>query len=340
VKMSWHDTPLEDSTSFGANRRDGQRTLARTVLSGALVILCIAAVPALISFSEESSSAHQGLDLATRDAKLSAGGKTFAHLAGAKAVAAVKSHDEASALAQKHKVLHEAAAKYLNHTLHLKGAAEAHKVQDTNAHATSGSVQPAAAISHEKKADSKKVQHQTAAQNVKEHGNGEKKDEAKEGTTAWEREQDDNFFDSLDKRRTQQEKTHLTKYQQRTETEDETRRKDVAEEHAKVEKAYLDAKKRFAAQRLAAHQYTQRTFAAYEDHRSDINKDSESGFKSIEAKELATEVERDHPNESAQEIAKRAMKLLKVVMHGGSSLPTVPSTAGPGPPLAPLSSQR
>lgn len=55
MKMSWHDTPLEDSTSFGANRRDGQRTLARTVLSGALVILCIAAVPALISFSGASS---------------------------------------------------------------------------------------------------------------------------------------------------------------------------------------------------------------------------------------------------------------------------------------------
>ena len=49
-----------------------------------------------------------------------------------------------------------------------------------------------------------------------------------------------------------------------------------------------------------------------------------SGFKSMEAKELATEVERAHPNASANEIASRAMKLLKVIMSKShSALPSV-----------------
>ncbi len=46
--MSSHNTPLHDAASFG-DRRDGQRTLARTILSGVLVVICVAAIPAIIS---------------------------------------------------------------------------------------------------------------------------------------------------------------------------------------------------------------------------------------------------------------------------------------------------
>ena len=61
--------------------------------------------------------------------------------------------------------------------------------------------------------------------------------------------------------------------------------------------------------------------------RSHINSDSVSGFKQMEAKELASEVERDHPNESAAQIAARAMKLLQVVMKGRAADPQIAASS-------------
>lgn len=61
-------------------------------------------------------------------------------------------------------------------------------------------------------------------------------------------------------------------------------------------------------------------------NRDKLADDSRHGFKSMEAQELATEIERAHPSESANQIAARAMKLLKVIMHRAhSSLPTLGS---------------
>ena len=65
--------------------------------------------------------------------------------------------------------------------------------------------------------------------------------------------------------------------------------------------------------------------------RAALKDDSNQGFKSMEAKELATEVERAHPNESAGQIAKRAMKLLNVIMaKSHSSLPSLGQTGPSG----------
>jgi hypothetical protein len=69
-------------------------------------------------------------------------------------------------------------------------------------------------------------------------------------------------------------------------------------------------------------------------HLSHINSDSVTGFKTMEAKELASEVERDHPDMSAQQIAARAMKLLGMVMkdrHGDPQVSAAVNVSPTGP---------
>mmetsp|Transcript_61362 Transcript_61362/g.126714 ORF Transcript_61362/g.126714 Transcript_61362/m.126714 type:complete len:375 (-) Transcript_61362:394-1518(-) len=372
--MTWHESPLEDATSFGSNRRDAQKKVTRTLLSGTLVLVAIAAIIAVIAFSGADEGPKGRLDLAARDAKLSAAGqhamnrkasasqsqaqptakapvqlpqsvgktKSAATAAHATAGASVgtKPQGETKAVTGKDATTKGAVKGGVTtkqdgkHVVAVKKAAASRVVAareggDGGAGKSASSAPPVA-----RKA--KDTASHIPKQATKDAGKkkAEKKGTGKVmGSEAWERAQDDNFFDSLDKRRSEEERDHLTAIRHKTDHEDEEQARSEAAEEKKVQSAYLDAKKRFAAQRLAAKQYTQRTFAAMENHRSNLQSSSLSDFKSMEAKELATEVERDHPDESATQIAQRAMKLLKGVLKGGSSLPSVPAggSTGPGP---------
>ena len=87
---------------------------------------------------------------------------------------------------------------------------------------------------------------------------------------------------------------------------------------------------------LAAQKYTKSVFKNMDKHLTHINQDSVTGFKAMEAKELASEVERDHPNESAGQIAARAMKLLGMVLKGQQSTPHVGAVQNIVSPLGPM----
>jgi len=150
------------------------------------------------------------------------------------------------------------------------------------------------------------------------------------GSTEWEIQQEDSFFDHMDQAHTSDEQKRLKSETIRAHKEVSSWRDQADSEHRKTEAAYEAKKKRDAEQRLAAKQYTHKVFEAMEQHRKAIRSRSMDGFKSMEAKELATEVERENPHASAQEIARKAMHLLRLVLHGRSQeLPQVQTIQPP-----------
>ncbi|EKX55000.1 hypothetical protein GUITHDRAFT_131953 [Guillardia theta CCMP2712] len=161
---------------------------------------------------------------------------------------------------------------------------------------------------------------------LKSHGSNDAR-----GSEAWERQADDDFFDSLDKNRDANERAKRTEIKRRSESEEEEHQAAERAEEEKVNRRYLDAKRRFMKQQQAAKKYTKDAFARMDAHQAHLRSDSFVGFKSIEAKELAREVERDHPNESASQIAARALKLLHVIMKSRSESPSLPHLDSVGP---------
>eukprot|EP00960_Hanusia_phi_P059297 764129-Hanusia_phi.AAC.2 len=151
------------------------------------------------------------------------------------------------------------------------------------------------------------------------------------GSEAWERQADDDFFDSLDKNRDAKEEAKRTQIKQRRQSEEAKHQAAEEAEEEKVKRQYLKAKRRFMQQRRAAKDYTKNAFARMDAHQAHLRSDSFVGFKSIEAKELAKEVERDHPNESASQIAARALKLLHVIMKSRRQSPSLPHLDSVGP---------
>ena len=144
------------------------------------------------------------------------------------------------------------------------------------------------------------------------------------GSQAWEREQDSKFFDSLGKDSNgQKEERKIRKIKDAWERRNAEHQLREKEEEAKVHAEDEMARRQQREAELAAKKYTTNTFKDMDQQLSHINSDSVSGFKQMEAKELASEVERDHPNESAAQIAARAMKLLQVVMKGRAADPQV-----------------
>uniref|UniRef100_A0A7S0MHY8 Clathrin light chain n=1 Tax=Cryptomonas curvata TaxID=233186 RepID=A0A7S0MHY8_9CRYP len=146
------------------------------------------------------------------------------------------------------------------------------------------------------------------------------------GSPEWEREQEDSLFDHMGAAHTTDERQHLHVEVARRTAEDSTWKAMAAAEERKAHEVYLAKKRRDAEQRLAAKKYTEETFAAMNAHRVKIRNRSVDGFKSMEAKELATEVERENPHASAQVIAEKAMKLLHLVLQGREQqLPSIQS---------------
>ena len=143
------------------------------------------------------------------------------------------------------------------------------------------------------------------------------------GSQAWEREADAKFFDSLGQAHVGSEHKAILKIKDKWARQNKLHELQEREEREKVR---ADDKKARDEQRnaeLAAKRYEKSAFKDMDKHLSSIKTDSVSGFKEIEAKELATEVERDHPNESPQQIAARAMKLLGLVMKSRGENPQV-----------------
>ena len=148
------------------------------------------------------------------------------------------------------------------------------------------------------------------------------------GSQAWEREQDSKFFDSLGKDSNgQKEERKIRKIKNAWERRNAEHQLREKEEEAKVHAEDEMARRQQREAELAAKKYTTHTFKDMDKQLSHINSDSVSGFKQMEAKELASEVERDHPNESAAQIAARAMKLLQVVMKGRAADPQVAASS-------------
>lgn len=151
------------------------------------------------------------------------------------------------------------------------------------------------------------------------------------GSPEWEREQEDSFFDHMGSDHDVDERRHLHAEVARRHQEHSSWEAKTDAEKKRAEEIYLAKKRRDAEQRLAAKKYTEQTFAAMNAHRVAIKQRSVDGFKSMEAKELATEVERENPHASAQVIAQKAMKLLHLVLKGRETeLPSV-STVIPPP---------
>jgi hypothetical protein len=157
----------------------------------------------------------------------------------------------------------------------------------------------------------------------------------KKGSPQWEREQDAKFFDSLGKNHGAQER-EIRKIKDRVQRKQEEHALFEKEEEAKVHAEDVKAREEQRNAELAARQYTKSAFQDMDKHLSNINSDSVTGFKAMEAKELASEVERDHPNESSQQIAARAMKLLGLVMKGRHGDPQVSGTADNVSPMGPM----
>jgi hypothetical protein len=156
----------------------------------------------------------------------------------------------------------------------------------------------------------------------------------KKGSQAWEREQDASFFDSLDKRHTGAEERELRKIKDVTERKHKEHEVLEHKEEEKVRALDERAREEQRNAELAAKRYTKNAFKQMDRHLSHINSDSVTGFKTMEAKELASEVERDHPDMSAQQIAARAMKLLGMVMkdrHGDPQVSAAVNVSPTGP---------
>lgn len=149
----------------------------------------------------------------------------------------------------------------------------------------------------------------------------------KRGSPEWEREQDAKFFDSLGKSHTGAEEKAIRKIKDRDERRSAEHALKEREEEEKVHEGDMKAREEQRSAELAAKKYTKSAFQDMDKHLSNINSDSVTGFKTMEAKELASEVERDHPNESSQQIAARAMKLLGLVMKNRHGDPQVSSAS-------------
>ena len=147
----------------------------------------------------------------------------------------------------------------------------------------------------------------------------------KKGSQEWEREQDANFFDSLGHSHSVEE-SRIRQIKDRKQRQNAKHEMFEQREEEKVHEGDEKARKQQRDAELAAKQYTVTAFEDMDKHLTSIRADSVTGFKTMEAKELASEVERDHPNESAQQIAARAMKLLGLVMKGRGSDPQVSGT--------------
>jgi len=158
----------------------------------------------------------------------------------------------------------------------------------------------------------------------------------KRGSQEWERQSDANFFDSLDKSHTGSEEKEIRKIKDRALRRAKEHELREREEQEKVHLADVKARDQQRNAELAAKKYTQSAFKDMDKHLTHINDDSVTGFKTMEAKELASEVERDHPNESAQQIAARAMKLLGMVMKDSHGSPQVGAVQNNVSPLGPM----
>jgi hypothetical protein len=157
----------------------------------------------------------------------------------------------------------------------------------------------------------------------------------KKGSQEWERQSDANFFDSLDKNGSSEEKA-ARKIKDRVLRRAKEHELYEREEEEKVHRMNVKAREEQRNAELAAQKYTKSVFKNMDKHLTHINQDSVTGFKAMEAKELASEVERDHPNESAGQIAARAMKLLGMVLKGQQSTPHVGAVQNIVSPLGPM----
>jgi len=157
---------------------------------------------------------------------------------------------------------------------------------------------------------------------------------SKKGSEEWEREQDANFFDSLGHSHSVEEK-QILQIKDRKARENTKHEMFEREEEEKVHEGDEKARKQQRDAELAAQKYTVTAFEDMDKHLTSIKSDSVTDFKTMEAKELASEVERDHPKESAQQIAARAMKLLGLVMKGRNNDPQVSGTNNVSP-LGPM----
>lgn len=157
----------------------------------------------------------------------------------------------------------------------------------------------------------------------------------KKGSQEWERQSDANFFDSLDKNESSEERA-ARKIKDRVQRRAKVHELYEREEEERVHRMNVKAREEQRNAELAAQKYTQSAFKDMDKHLTHINQDSVTGFKAMEAKELASEVERDHPNESAGQIAARAMKLLGMVLKGQQSTPHVGAVQNIVSPLGPM----
>jgi hypothetical protein len=157
----------------------------------------------------------------------------------------------------------------------------------------------------------------------------------KKGSQEWERQSDANFFDSLDKNESSEERA-ARKIKDRVQRRAKVHELYEREEEERVHRMNVKAREEQRNAELAAQKYTRSAFKDMDKHLTHINQDSVTGFKAMEAKELASEVERDHPNESAGQIAARAMKLLGMVLKGQQSTPHVGAVQNIVSPLGPM----
>lgn len=155
------------------------------------------------------------------------------------------------------------------------------------------------------------------------------------GSQEWERQADANFFDSLDKNESSEEKA-ARKIKDRVLRRAKEHELYERKEEERVHHMNVKAREEQRNAELAAQKYTKSAFKDMDKHLTHINQDSVTGFKAMEAKELASEVERDHPNESAGQIAARAMKLLGMVLKGQQSTPHVGAVQNIVSPLGPM----
>ena len=153
----------------------------------------------------------------------------------------------------------------------------------------------------------------------------------KKGSQQWEREQDASFFDSLGKGHADAEEREIRKIQDSRERRNKLHELFEKKEEEKVHEGDMKARMEQRNAELAAKKYTTTAFQDMDKHLTNIKDDSVTGFKTMEAKELASEVERDHPNESAQQIAARAMRLLGLVMKDRHGDPQVAASVNVSP---------
>mmetsp|Transcript_5305 Transcript_5305/g.8491 ORF Transcript_5305/g.8491 Transcript_5305/m.8491 type:complete len:315 (+) Transcript_5305:449-1393(+) len=310
----------------------GTKTLVRAGLSGGLILL--AAVAALSSLAGEQSKGAGSKEAPPEvlGGALKAEPSAQLFIASPAAAAAPQpvptGHGQkharqravtrqVSSTSTEHHHGHEAAPsmKQMGGADHKKGFLKEHPHEGKDAGAA-------------KQAALKRLLHKSQQERASESRKAGKKSDF---STKWERSADDAFFDSLDKHRESDEHTRLKQLEVKSEDEDHRQAARLKAEHEKIAREEEQAKLRFGREQAKAKAYTKKTFAEMADHQQQINKGSLTGFKGLEAKELAEEIERDHPNESAKQIAARALNLLHVVLHQQPSLPSTSLSVGQNP---------